>query len=575
MLLQDAQRLINWYVEFDPSEHAKMPVALLGCPGLNPVISTQTGQVRGAWVLPGGQQCLFVTGNTLYVSTVTVPATQFQAAQFSTVAVGTLLTNSGPVCIRDNGVTQQTTLGFAGGYAVIVDGKYGYYYALTGLPTSTQFVGSLAVGSNVITPVGTVNPYLVAGSVITDSLGVLPAGTTLTQTNFNANTITMSYTSVGVTPSDTFTVTTPVFGQIVDPGFLPADRIAFIEGWLVFNYTKTRTFFTTGPIAYTLAFPGSFYSLKDSSSDNLITLYENARELWLFGERTTEVWFNQGGANFAFSRLPGIGPQVGCGAVHSISRAGTALIWLAQNEQGQNFVAMTNEYSWETVSTSAINHAITSYAVRNDAIGYCYEEDNHVFYMLTFPTADVTWCLDVTLYRQSEGKLGWHQRGSWDSNLGVYHRHRSNCYAQFADMRVVGDCQTGQIHQMSRSYYTDAGNVLRCQRRTPHVWSKENRERVFMSALQVEFTPGVGLATGQGSNPQVMLRWSNDGGQTWSNEHWTTIGATGMTKNRAIWRRLGRARDRVYEVTYTDPTQRDIIGATLWGQGNEQEPEVA
>jgi hypothetical protein len=84
--------------------------------------------------------------------------------------------------------------------------------------------------------------------------------------------------------------------------------------------------------------------------------------------------------------------------------------------------------------------------------------------------------------------------------------------------------------------------------------------------LQIEFAPGVGLQTGQGSNPQAMLRWSDDGGATFGSEHWTSIGAAGDYKNRAYWRRLGRARDRVYEMSISDPVQRDIVGATLFAQ---------
>lgn len=133
-----------------------------------------------------------------------------------------------------------------------------------------------------------------------------------------------------------------------------------------------------------------------------------------------------------------------------------------------------------------------------------------------------------------------------------------------SDLRLVGDYVTGQIHQMSRQFYTDAGNPLRAQRRTKHVWKKADRTRITQSSLQIEFTPGVGLQSGQGLTPQAMLRWSNDGGFTWSNEHWRTIGQAGFTKNRAKWNRLGYARDRVFEVNFSDPTPRDIIGATLF-----------
>jgi hypothetical protein len=555
--LQDAQRLINWYVEVDPMPTAKEQLALLGCPGLNPVASTITGQVRGMWVLPGSQQALVVVSNRVYLMTITVPATQTSIPQYAVAQVGTLLTNNGPVCIRDNGVLQN---GF-GGYAVIVDGQFGYYYLLSGTPQTVVFTANVSTGSNQLVFSGGLPTGLIVSpsAVLTDSGSAIPAGTVFTAVNTVSLTATMSQNATNTITGDTITLTIAPFGQITDPGFLGADRIAFIEGWLIFNDPQTRTFYTTGPVPYSILFPGSFFALKDSSTDNLITLFENNRELWLVGERTSEVWFNAGGANFAFQRIPGVGPQIGCAAVHSITRSGATLLWLGRNEQGQNIVVMTNQYTFTRISTHAVEHAIATYPVVSDAIGYGYEEDGHLFYMLTFPTADVTWCFDMTAGV-------WHQRASYTPTTGQFHRHRSNCFMDFGDVRLVGDYQTGQVHQMSRSLYSDAGAPLVCIRRTPHVWQKSSRERVFCSQLQIEFTPGVGLQTGQGSDPQMMLRWSDDGGFTWSTEHWSTIGKVGRTRNRAIFRLLGHARDRVWEASFSDPVQRDIIGATLFAE---------
>jgi hypothetical protein len=568
LLLQDAQRLINWMVEIDPSIDAKEAIGLLGTPGLNPIINTITGPVRGAWVLPGNLTCLFVVAANVYLATVTVAATQTSIAQFAVTQVGTLLTNAGRVVIRDNGVLFNSL----GGYAVLVDGTYGYFYSLSGA-RSVQFQGNLSSGQPTISfSVGNIVPnYLIVSSgAITDSLSAIPA-TTIQSISFTANTITLNANATANETNDTFTLQIPAFGQILDPAFLGADRIAFIEGWLLFNQPGTRTFYTNAPVPYTLTFAGAFYALKDSSTDNLVTLMEDNREAWLIGERTSEVWFNAGGTNFAFQRLPGVGPQVGCSAKHSIARVGNDLVWLGRiGEAGENVVIRTQQYAWQRVSTHAIEQIISSYSYIQDAIADCYEEQGHVIYQLTFPVADVTWCLDMTVYDITQGKLGWFQRLSWNSSSGTYHRHAANCMVNFADILMAGDYQTGQIHQQSRSIYTDAGNPLRAQRRTPHVWSRENRQRVFASSLQVEFTPGVGLQSGQGSNPQIMMRWSNDGGFTWSNEYWVPIGLAGETKNRAIIRRLGHFRDRVWEVSYSDPTARDIIGATLFAEAEEE-----
>jgi hypothetical protein len=552
-VLQDNQEAINFYNEIDKNESAKEPVALLGCPGLNAIITSQFGQVRGCWPLPGGLTALFVTGGTVYLLTVTAAPTASTIAQFTTSIVGTLLTNSGPVCIRDNGVY----FGGAGGYAVIVDGTYGYYYQMAGASTIT-FAASSVLGQNYVTPTGTVNQYIVSNAVVTDSGGVVPAGTKVSYVNFNNNTVVLTNTISGNVASDTITVSIPQFAQITDPGFLGASRIAFIEGWLIFNEPNSRTFFTTGPEPYTLAFPGLWYALKDSSTDNLVTLYESQRELWLIGERTSEVWYNAGNSvGVTFSRIPGVGPQVGCSAQHSITRMGQVLVWLAKNEQGENVVVAQNQYSVQRISNHAVEHAISQYPLVSDAIGYSYEEDGHVFYVLTFPSADITWCFDSSTDQ-------WHKRLSWNASTGTFHRHYSNCYMDLQNLRIVGDYQNGNLYQMSRKYFTDNGNTIRRLRRTPHIWQKPNRGRVFFGQFQVEFTPGVGLQVGQGINPQAMLRYSDDGGFSWSNEIWVTIGAAGETKNRAIWYLLGTARDRVWEVTFTDPVQCDIIGSSCF-----------
>jgi len=563
-LLQDAQKLINWYVEIDTQSEAKMPVALLGAPGLNPIISTITGTVRGGWTLPGNTALIYVVSASVYIATVSVPATSTSIAQFTVVQVGTLLTNAGRVVIRDNGVL----FNGLGGYAVLVDGLYGYFYRIAGAGTIT-FNANLTISQPTISfGVGSLVPnnLIVSSGFITDSAGALPPSTTIQSVSFSANTITLSANSASNQTADAFTLNIPAFGQILDPAFLGADRILFIEGWLMFNQPGTRTFYTNAPIPYTLTFAGAFYALKDSSTDNLITLHENNREAWLVGERTTEVWYNSGGVNFSFSRLPGIGPQVGCSAKHSIARIGPNLIWLARNEQGENMVMMTNQYAMQRVSTHAVEAALSGYTFVSDAIGDVYEDQGHVMYVLTFPTQDVTWCFDLTVYTQTQGRFGWWQRLSWNSTSGSYHRHLANCYFNFADIRMCGDYQSGVLYQQDRKFYTDAGNPLRAQRRTPHVWKKESRERVFFAQLQVEFTPGVGLQTGQGTDPQVMVRWSDDGGLSWGTEQWVSIGKVGDTRNRAVLYNLGEARDRVWEVNITDPVKRDIIGATLFAE---------
>lgn len=551
---QDSERCVNWYVEIAQSDKAKTPVALLGCPGLETVIDFITfagGAVRGGWVLPGGTKAVFVIANTVHLVTVTVPATQTTIAQFATQNIGFLQTNSGPVSIRDNG---------AGGYVVIVDGSHGYFYRIAGAG-STTFVGTPVSGLDTLIYTGTLNTSLVVGSAISGT-GIAP-GTTITEISANIATITLSTPAVASPGAVTLTVTLAAFGQITDVGFMGADRVAFVDGWLIFNRPGTQTFYTTSPVPYTLLFDPTFFALKDSSSDNLITLQEINREVWLVGERASEIWFNAGGAQFAFQRIPGAAPPIGCAAVQSMAQMGDSLVWLGKNAQGENIVVQTQQYTWKRISDHGVEKNISSYPLTSDAFGYCYEEEGHLFYMLTFPTADKTWCYDATTTK-------WHERLSYDKNLGLFHRHRSNCFVNFQNLRMVGDYQNGTVHQMSRKFFSDIGEPLVAIRRTAPIWSRSNRQRIAMASLEIEFTPGVGLQTGQGSNPQAMLTTSRDGGAKFGSERWRGIGKVGETKNRVKWNRCGMSRSAVLEVRYTEPTERDIVGATLYAEGTGQ-----
>jgi hypothetical protein len=163
----------------------------------------------------------------------------------------------------------------------------------------------------------------------------------------------------------------------------------------------------------------------------------------------------------------------------------------------------------------------------------------------------------------------WH-KWLYCDNQNNYQRHRSNCSAFFQGSVLVGDWENGQIYRLDPDNYTDNGQNIRRVRRCPHLVTDFQRQ--YFEELQIQFQPGVGLQGIEtfplgdndiGINPQAMLRWSNDGGSTWSNEHWSGIGKVGKYQNRIIWRRLGWARDRIYEVVVTDPVKTVIVSANL------------
>ena len=429
--------------------------------------------------------------------------------------------------------------------------------------------------------------WVQVGATITDNTGFIPGSTTIVSLDLVDNFIQMSTAATGgngsysnltisisegftvstaAGTSDTLTQTIPVWTQLTDPGFLGASSVAVIDGWWILNKPATQTFFTNSQ-PYALNFNPTYYAQKDAASDNLMTVIENKEELWLIGERTAEIWYDAGGAYFPFQRLVGTLLQVGCKAAQSVcqlSQGGDdSLIWFARSVQGENIIVRTRGFGWQVVSTPAVSNAIAQYATTGDAIGYVCQQDTHVFYVLTFPTADRTWVYDATL----PPELAWHERLSYDPYAAQWHRHRSNCYMNFAGASVVGDYQNGALYSLTRSAHTDAGWPLRSVRRSPYIWNAQSRERVFMQQLQVDFRLGQGNASGMGSAPTAALRISRDYGATYGAPVTAPMGAQGQFTNRCIWRKLGFSRGAVAEIEVIDPVNRDIAGATLRAAG--------
>ena len=153
-----------------------------------------------------------------------------------------------------------------------------------------------------------------------------------------------------------------------------------------------------------------------------------------------------------------------------------------------------------------------------------------------------------------------------DPATGNLERHRSQCHAFFAGMHIVGDHQNGKIYELDQDTYTDNGEELKALRSWRALPSGENKGgEVFYNNLKVDCETGVGLVTGQGSNPQLMLRYSDNGGHTWGNEQWETMGAIGEYSARVEFWRLGSSYgdNRVFELAVTDPVKRAFIAADL------------
>jgi hypothetical protein len=362
------------------------------------------------------------------------------------------------------------------------------------------------------------------------------------------------------------------------------------DNYFIYNRPNSQQFAVSGllsPITQGLSFGSKF-----TSPDNLVSLIASNGQLYLLGEKSSEVWADQGTFPLAYQRIPGSSTQQGIVAPFSVARCGNSFAYVSQNIRGLNQIVFMNGYTPQRISTHAVENSLLDQYTA-DAIAYTYQLEGHEVYVVTFPTIDITWAYDFTTGL-------WH-KWLWVDSNNIYHRHRSNCAAVFQGVVVVGDWENGNLYQLDQSAYTDNGDEVRRLRRAPHLVS--DLQRQYFDELQIQFQPGVGTGgfsrdrntylgdpytiplndpliigvqeiavLGNANqinpndilyNPKAMLRWSNDGGSTWSKEYWQDIGMQGKYTHRAIWRRLGWSRDKIFEVVVTDPVKAVIISANL------------
>lgn len=329
--------------------------------------------------------------------------------------------------------------------------------------------------------------------------------------------------------------------EITSDAFYGTKAVCFFDGYFVLTRPDTGEFYISS-LYNGQKYDALDYATAEGAPDNLISIVNDHRELWLFGEETTEVWYNSGSSGFPFDRYSGAFIEQGCAAQHSPAKIDNTVFWLGDDHKIYRAV----DYTPIRISTHAIETAINSYPAINDAFGFTYTQEGHSFYCLTFPTNGATWCYDAATGT-------WHERKSYGLS-----RHRANCYTYFADKHLVGDYSNGKIYSLDMGTYADDGEEI-VRERTTQVLTNDEMKMVI-SRLQVLVESGVGLAMGE--TPKAMLQWSDDEGRTWSSERWVSIGKQGRYQTRALWRRLGSFRNRVFRLRISDPVKAVVMGAT-------------
>lgn len=338
-----------------------------------------------------------------------------------------------------------------------------------------------------------------------------------------------------------------VFTRITDADFPGGDFVDFLNGRFIVNKPATGQFFISASYDG-LVWDALDFATAESNPDNLRRLIVENGQIVLLGDKTTEFWGDSGAADFPFSRIGSSALEWGIAAKLSLAKFMDSLIYLRKNRLGQVQVCIQSGASAQAVSNASIDKQFAAYSTISDATGFAYMLAGHPFYQINFPTVDKSWLYDG----QSKA---WSELSSDDS------RHRADIHIAFRERSYVSDYAIGKLYKLDTDAYTDDGAMIVRQFQSRH---QASGDLTRISDLWLEMEAGVGLQTGQGSDPQVMMQISRDGGHTWGAELWRGIGKVGQYRTRAKWNRIGAARDFVFRFRVTDPVKCVFVAA--WGK---------
>lgn len=339
-----------------------------------------------------------------------------------------------------------------------------------------------------------------------------------------------------------FTLATNVLTEIVVAGWRGSNEVVEIDGYFVLVDPDTDQFYITaiddGTVLDALDF-----SSADSSPDDIVTHRVSHRQLWLFGELSTEIWINQGAAEFPFVRYQSYTLDVGCVGKRAAVNAADSIFWIGNTDRGSGIVYMASGNQPQRVSTIAVEQALQGSTDLSAASMWAYQIEGHEFIGINAPGLDTTWVYDAAIQQ-------WHERGEWDAEWLPL---RSRLIVSYGGEHYAGD-EYGSVVRLDKTADTLAGRTLVRERCWPHL-VQPSMEPVTYRSVELSMTTGYG-----GS---VTLEISNDGGYTFGAPLIRSLGVTGRWLQRVRWNNLGSALNRVFKIRQSDAVPFGINSAAV------------
>lgn len=349
------------------------------------------------------------------------------------------------------------------------------------------------------------------------------------------------------------------FEQIVLAAFAGASYVVFLQGYFIVCNPASNRMQHSGLNDATSWDPLDF-ATAEARPDNIVGLASNRGELWVFGETSVEVWDNTANpTGFAFTVIEGAGMDTGCSAAHSITDIDNRIMWMDNRgrvvlSDASKFIRNNNTgYTIITVSTDALNKEFSSYDTLADIVAIQYTDRGHLMWQMTSPNANKTWVYDYTTNL-------WHERSYFDATTGRETFDIAQLYCKLGNSDIMAGVKFGKIYVSSPEILTDDGTPI-IRLRSTMVFNDEFNIRV-VDELLVRLQTGTVPPSGSGSDPVVSMRYSNNGGHSWSQWIPRSMGKVGEYAKTISWNRLGYGREWILEFKIVEPILYSIIDAS-------------
>lgn len=339
-----------------------------------------------------------------------------------------------------------------------------------------------------------------------------------------------------------FTKSSRAVSVITDGDFPTPKACAWKDGYGVVVEDSTGKMYVSGINDFT-SWDALDFTTAEYEPDNLVSCISAADSLIAFGEKTTQFYYNSGNSSYPFDNRQGANLNIGCGATNSVAEGQGFVFWLDENGQ----VRMLEGYVPRVISTPGIDYRIAQFSTFSDAEGFYYVQEGHAFYVLIFPTEEACFVFDLLTQQ-------WHRRTSYADDG----RYRPAWIAQYGTDILAGDYTNGKIYKLDSGTYEDNSEPIHWFFTLQAIHA--DQVMLMHTLLEILIDAGVG---DQDEEPKLWMRYSDDGGNTWSKEKWRSMGEIGEKYRRVRWYALGRSRNRIYKIGGTDAVKRNIVKARL------------